>query len=264
MKTLKILSSAVFCVAGLAALGAKANAAVVPVADPYFDEFPTGFSAANYFQVGCGTGCAFADKTIVGWTSSVTRAATGDSGQWQIGQVTNNFNSDPLINGTTPEPIVVRAINATVSQIVSTEAVAGATYTLNVDLGFEKTAPDAASVYLIVDGHQVLATPLASDGLTQKQMQGTGNWYDFEASYTATAADAGDPIEILLSSQTNGNGFGFFGNVRLTDSLAAVDPVATPEPATWAMMLLGFGGMAGVAAVRRSLQRRSAVGNLAA
>jgi len=264
MKILKILSSAMFCAAGLAALGAKANAAVVPVADPYFDEFPTGFSAANYFQVGCGTGCAFADRAIVGWNSSVTRAATGDSGQWEIGQTTNNFNGDPLIDGTTPEPIVVRAINATVSQTVSTEAVVGATYTLDVDLGFEKTATDAASVYLIVDGHQVLATPLASDGLTQKQMQGTGNWYDFEASYTATAADAGDPIEILLSSQTNGNGFGFFGNVRLTDSLPAVDPVATPEPATWAMMLIGFGGMAGVVAMRRrSFGRRSAAGQLA-
>jgi len=191
----------------------------------------------------------------------VRQPATRASGRCQT---TNNFNGDPLIDGTTPEPIVVRAINATVSQTVSTEAVVGATYTLDVDLGFEKTAPDAASVYLIVDGHQVLATPLASDGLTQKQMQGTGNWYDFEASYTATAADAGDPIEILLSSQTNGNGFGFFGNVRLTDSLPAVDPVATPEPATWAMMLIGFGGMAGVVAMRRrSFGRRSAAGQLA-
>jgi uncharacterized protein YukJ len=196
------------------------------VSDPYFDEFPAGFSAANYFQVGCGAGCAFADLPIVGWTSSVTRSATGDSGQWETGlpQNTMTFNSDPLIDGTTPEPIVARAINATVSQIVSTPAVAGATYTLDVDLGFEKTAPDAASVYLIVDGHQVEATPLASYGLTQTQMQDTGNWYDFEASYTATSADAGAPIEILLSSQNNGDGFGFFGNVRLASAGNAVAP----------------------------------------
>jgi hypothetical protein len=258
MKVFKALSSAMLCGAVLVALGAKANAAVIPVADPYFDEFPTGFSAANYFQLGCGTGCAFADKTVVGWTSSVTRSASGDSGQWQIGQTTNNFNGDPLIDGTTPEPIVVRAINATVSQTVSTEAVAGATYTLNVDLGFEKTAPDAASVYLIVDGHQVLATPLASDGLTQKQMQGTGNWYDFEASYTATNADAGASIEILLSSQNHGDGFGFFGDVRLADSVAGpTDPMAAPEPATWAMMLVGFAGL-GFAGYRRARQPRAA------
>jgi PEP-CTERM motif len=267
MKILKILSSAMFCAAGLAALGAQANAAVIPVADPTFDEFPAGFSAANYFQVGCGTGCAFADKTIVGWTSSVTRSASGNSGQWQIGQTTNNFNGDPLIDGTTPEPIVVRAINATVSQTVSAKAVAGVTYTLDVDLGFEKTNPDLGFVDLVIDDNNpvtVKATPLASDGLTQAQMQRTGNWYDFEASYTATAADAGAPIEIVLDALTNGAGFSFFGNVRLTDSLAAVDPVATPEPATWAMMLIGFGGMAGVAALRRrSFGRRSAVGQLA-
>jgi hypothetical protein len=265
MKFSRILSSGVVCAAILAALGAKANAAVIPVADPYFDEFPAGFSAANYFQVACGAGCAFADKTVVGWTSSLTRSSLGDSGQWQIGQVTNYFNSDPLIGGTTPEPIVERAINATVSQIVSTTAVAGATYTLDVDLGFEKPFPDDASVDLIVDGHSVLATPLASYGLTQKQMQGTGDWYDFEASYTATNADAGAPIEILLSSETNGAGYGFFGDVRLTDSLPGgpvLDPPAAPEPSTWAMMLIGFGGMAGVA-MRRSLRRRNAVRQLA-
>jgi PEP-CTERM motif len=128
---------------------------------------------------------------------------------------------------------------------------------LNVDLGFAKTQLDNASVFLIVDGHKVLANPLPSDGKTRAQMQNSGNWFDFEASYTATAADAGAPIEILLSSLTNGMGWGFFGNVRLTDSLTGpmLDPPAAPEPATWAMMLVGFGGMAGVAAVRR---RRSA------
>jgi PEP-CTERM motif len=255
----------VFCVAGLAALGAKANAAVVPVADPYFDEFPTGFSAANYFQVACGTGCAFADKTVVGWTSSATRSAGADSGQWQIGQTTNRFNGDPMINATTPEPIVERAINASVSQVVSTTALRGVTYTLNVDLGFAKDAVDKGFVELIVGNEKpVFATPLASLNLTQNQMQETGNWYDFQASYTATAADAGAPIEIFLSSLNNGQGFTYWADVRLTDSLAAVDPVATPEPATWAMMLIGFGGMAGVAAVRRrSLRQRSAVGQLA-
>jgi hypothetical protein len=41
--------------------------------------------------------------------------------------------------------------------------------------------------------------------------------------------------------------------VRLTDSLGGpvLDPPAAPEPATWAMMLIGFGGIAGVAAMRQ-------------
>jgi hypothetical protein len=268
MNFLKLLNSAVFCAAGLAALGARADAATIPVVNPYFDMFPTapsifdgvypvGTTAATYlwFKT-CGTGCAFADDNVVGWTSSST-FGPGISGQWQTGVPQNNltFNTDPLIGGTTPEPIVLRAINATVSQVVSTTAVAGATYTLDVALGFDITHTDNASVILEVDGHQVVATPAPSDGLTRAQMQLSGNWYDFEASYTATAADAGAPIEIVLSSMTSGIGWGWFGNVRLSDSLATVNPMATPEPATWAMMLIGFGGIAGVAAVRR---RRSA------
>ena len=238
MNIFKTASSSVLCAALMATFSGKANADVVPVVDPYFDEFPAGKTVATYLNfTDCGNpGCSFSDSAVVGWTDSVTTYTKGaDEGQWQIGQLpsTNTFNSDP----TTGEPIVLRAINATASQIVSTTAVAGATYTLNVDLGFSKTQADNASVFLIVDGHNVLATPAPSDGLTQAQMQYSGNWYDFEASYTATNSD---PIEILLSSLTNGNGWGYFGDVRLTDS---VDSMAAPEPATWAMMLLGFAGL---------------------
>ena len=241
MNFLKALNSVVFCAAVLGALGARANAEVVPVVNPDFDEFPAapsifdglypvGTTAATYlwFKT-CGTGCAFADDNVAGWTSSST-FGPGISGQWQTGVPQNalTFKTDPLIGGTTPEPIVLRAINATVSQVVSTQAVAGVTYTLNVDLGFDITHADNASVILEVDGHQVVANAAPSDSLTRAQMQLSGNWYDFEASYTATAADAGAPIEILLSSMTNGNGWGCFGNVRLTDSLT--EPVWTRRP----------------------------------
>lgn len=274
MKILKVLSTAVLCAAAVATLGANAHADVVPVVDPHFDEFPTvptvlpyngqtvGTTAASYLYFKtCGTGCAFADDNIVGWTSSGIFAKGIVSGQWQIGQATNDFNGPPIIAGTaTPEPIVVRDINATISQIVSTTALAGVTYTLNVDLGFGKLNADDASVDLIVGGNKVLATPLPSDGLTQAQMQYSGNWYDFDASYTATKADAGDPIEILLSSLTgNATPTGWFADVRLTNSLTGpvLDPPATPEPATWVMMLVGFGGMAAIA-VHRSFRRRTA------
>ena len=275
MSFLKTLNSAMLGAAVLAGLGATAKADVVPVVDPHFDMFPTapsilpyngqtvGTTAATYLYFKtCGTGCAFADDNIVGWTSSGIFENTKGivSGQWQIGQPTGSqkqFNGPPIIAGTTtPEPIVVRDINATISQVVTTTALAGVTYTLNVDLGFGLHNADDASVDLIVGGHEVLATPLPSDGLTQAQMQYSGNWYDFEASYTAT--NTGDPIEILLSSLTgNATPTGWFADVRLTDSLNSVDSMAAPEPATWAMMLIGFGGMAGVV-VRRSFRRRTA------
>jgi hypothetical protein len=200
----------------------------IPVADPHFDMFPAGQTSASWLTIpGGGTGCVFADNTTVGWEQSATRSASADAGQYQTGvpQYTAAFNSDPMIDATTPEPIVARAINASFWQTVSTPAVAGATYTLDVDLGFPKPATDEASVILMVGGHQVLATPLASYNLKQSQMQFTGNWYDFQASYTATNADAGDPIEILLSSMTNGNGFGFFADVRLASAVAPPPPV---------------------------------------
>jgi hypothetical protein len=273
MKVFKGLSVAMFFAAGLAALGAKADAAIVPVVNSQFDMFPTvattfaGFMVGPgaphpYLFFGCGTGCAFADDNVVGWTSSGTFSPGVVSGQFQIGSVTNRFNGPPMIDATHSEPIVVRAQNASLSQIVSTTAVAGATYTLDVALGFDKGAVDKGFMELIVGNEKpVLLTPVGN--LTQNQMQETGNWFDFEGSYTATAADAGAPIEILLSSINNGQGFAYFANVRLTDSLSVSTPVATPEPATWAMMLIGFGGMVGVAAVRRSSQRRTKVGQLA-
>ena len=278
MKILKILSSAGICAAVLAALGASANAEIIPVVDPQFNQFPAGPTLFNgvlvgpgapnpYLYFSCGGTCRFADDNVVGWTSSETYDLPHAlSGQVQIGNSTD-FNGPPIIAGTTtPEPIVERDINATISQVVSTTALAGVTYTLDVDLGFGlDKRPDDASVYLMVGNTMSkLAMPLASYGLSQTAMQGSGNWYDFETSYTATSADAGDPITIVLSSITgNTTPTAYFADVRLTDSLAALDPPAAPEPATWAMMLLGFAGMAGVAAVRRSLRQRSAVGQLA-
>jgi hypothetical protein len=283
MKILKILSSAVLVTAGLAALGASANAAAIPVADPYFNMFPTvptifapngipqqtvGTTADTYliFKF-CGPGCQFADDNIVGWTASDTfnSSKAAVAGQYQIGTLpSSRFKTDPMIDAKTPEPIVVREQNATISQVVSTKAVAGVTYTLNVDMGFPTDQGDYGQVQLIVGNEKpVIATPLASDGLAEKAMELTGNWYDFQATYTATAADAGAPIDINLWSLNHGQGFSYFGDVRLTDSFAVADPPGAPEPATWAMMLLGFGGMAGIAAFRRSSGRRSAVGQVA-
>jgi hypothetical protein len=132
MNFFKSLSSVIFSTAILAALGAKADAGVVPVVDPYFDMFPTvatnfdGFmvgpgASHPYLFFGCGTGCAFADDNIVGWTATSTFKNPGISGQWETGvpQTTNTFKTDPLINGVTPEPIVARVINASISQVVS-------------------------------------------------------------------------------------------------------------------------------------------------
>ena len=177
----------------------------------------------------------------------MTFAKTALSGQVQIGN-SPNFNGPPIIAGTsTPEPIVERAINAIISQVVSTTALAGVTYTLDVDLGFGlDMRPDDASVYLMVGTTMSkLAMPLPSYGKTQAQMQGTGNWYDFQTSYTATSADAGDAIEIILSSLTGQTNYtAWYADVRLTDSLPSDVVLGAPEPSTWVEMGIGFAFLA--------------------
>ncbi len=149
MKILKILSSMMFCAAGLAALGARAKADSIPVADPYFNQFPAGPTLFNGVLVGPGTPNPYLYFSCGGRLQVCRRQRRrldflGDlrpssrslrSGANRPFEPT--FNGPPIIAGTTtPEPIVVRDINATISQVVSTTALAGVTYTLDVDLGF--------------------------------------------------------------------------------------------------------------------------------
>ena len=178
MNAFKTLSSAMLCAAGLAALGANANANTIPVVNADFSMFPTtpsifdgvfpvGTTAATYLFFGCpGTGCRFADDDVVGWTSSSTFAPGAFSGQWQIGAITGpapstRFIADPIFNGT-PEPIVLRSQGASISQVVSTTATPGVTYTLDVDVGFSLLEVDKGLVELIVGNHTVTATPLVA------------------------------------------------------------------------------------------------------
>jgi hypothetical protein len=61
---------------------------------------------------------------------------------------------------------------------------------------------------------------------------------------------------ILNANQARGPGVGHAVSVAFTN--AAETAMGTPEPSTWAMMLLGFAGL-GFAAVRRSAKDRSAL-----
>ena len=171
---------------------------------------------------------------VPGWTqSAIYDTTTGSfSGEFKPGvpTITTYFNSVPDGN------IVVRALNATISQTVTAVADPGATYTLNVDLGFSKKVADDGRIYLDVNGKEVEGTP------TAPVVQESGNWVDYTASYTATAADSGGPIGIILWSLGRGPQ-GFFDNVRLAE--VTPQSPSVPEPATWAMMLIGFSGLCG-------------------
>ena len=117
-----------------------------------------------------------------------------------------------------------------ITQTVSATAVAGQTYTLKMDVGFRKDVNELGYVYLIVGPHYGGTTVTAVPD--SPPVQNTGNWLTYTARYTATAADSGEPITILFGAS---GAQGDFDNVRLNAT------AAVPEPASWALLIAGFG-----------------------
>jgi hypothetical protein len=174
----------------------------ITIVDGSFETTPVG----GYTYASCGTGCQWSETTVPGWT------ATGSVyGQWQPGSQDGNFAYYNYV----PDGITVAWINSgTLSQTTSATVVAGATYTLKVDLGLREDEGDPGAAYVVI-------------GSTLIQASGTlpsaGNWSVFTATYTGTTATAGESIGVELASS---GAQGDFDNVILTDTL----PV--PEPAS--------------------------------
>ena len=176
--------------------------------------------------VACGGSCAYSDGVgIPDW--STTGFATG---QWITGGYAGN---PPAFDGN----VLAYSNGGTISQTVGPTAVDGTTYTLQVEVLHRTDYPIAATVQLEIGG-SVVATSSQPDA-------GAGTWNDWVATYTATGADAGKPLTILLSSS---GAQGDFDDVRLSAS-------GVPEPATWTMMLTGFGAVSGALMLRRGKAR---------
>jgi hypothetical protein len=209
MKNIITTLSAVAFAAGMS-VSAPASATPIPVDNFSFETLPAGG-----LPIDCGGSCAYSIAPIPGWTN------TGSSGQWIIGGFAGNppaFDGN-VIGYTNDDPI---------SQNVAT-AVAGTTYTLQVELLHRTDLPLDGVVQLEING-SVVATATGLDG-------GPGTWNDWTAVYTAIAANAGQTVTILLSTT---GAQGDFDDVRLN--------AAIPEPA--ALTLLGA-GLVALGVVRR-------------
>jgi hypothetical protein len=166
---------------------------------------------------GCGPGCSYGGGAIPGWTSSL-----GTSGQFQPGPSPSiYFNS--LTDGNT---VAWGNSGGTISQTVAPVVQVGVTYTLLVDLGrrADPTYAFTGVASLLVNGVSYTATGVAPT---------PGNWSTFTATYIGTAADAGKPIAIQLTSSGSQ---GEFDNVRLSDSV--------PEPGVTGMIGAGLVSLA--------------------
>jgi hypothetical protein len=189
----------------LFALVSGAYADSIPVGNPSFETLPAGWP-----NVSCGGSCAYSiGLPIPDWNS--TGFATG---QWTTGGFAGN---PPAIDGS----VLAYTNGGTISQDVGS-AVPGVTYSLQVDV-LHRTDVALTGVVQLEIGGLVVATAPVVDG-------GPGTWSNWTAVDTATAADAGKTITILLSANSEQ---GDFDNVRLNSS------PAVPEPGS--CVLLGTG-----------------------
>ena len=107
-----------------------------------------------------------------------------------------------------PDGIVVASSNGgTFSQTVSATAVAGVTYTLQVDIGHRNDNFYVTPTVELLIGSNIFTAIGSAPTI--------GNWATWTATDTALAGDAGAPISIVLIA----NGVqGDFDNVRLADN----------------------------------------------
>lgn len=194
----------------------------INVVNASFETLPAG---GLNITSGCGSnaGCAYDDNlAIAGWTAT----GSGDFafGQLQLGPQVQDYAYVNYI----PDGITLAYVNnGSIFQTVNDTAIAGVTYTLDVDLDFRKDGlTETGSAFLDVGGNQVEATGTPAS---------PGNRATYTATYTATSGDAGDAITIVLAAsglQAD------FDNVQLSDDLSIA-----PEPSTFELLILAATAM---------------------
>jgi hypothetical protein len=214
------LALATLVIAGAALVSTNADAGTITVLNPSFELSPGGnLSTPLPLTAGCGAaaGCSYNSGSIPDWN------LTGSGGLFEPGNNTVFFSLVP--NGVT----VAYANSGAVWQTVVNSMVAGVTYTLDVYVGFRTDMADDSLVGLQV-GNNYLSGSFVS---TSAGLQGSGTWGLYTTSLTATPADAGQILSVVLA-ETGGQG-----------DYDEVSVSANPLPSTWTMLIAGFVGLFG-------------------
>jgi hypothetical protein len=210
-------------VMGVALVSNSANAGTITVLNPSFEMSPGG-NLLSPLPLSCGgpAGCSYSTGPIPDWNLS------GSGGLFEPGNPLNTVFFNNVPDGVT----VAYANSGAVWQTVVNSMVAGVTYTLNVDVGFRTDIADDSLVGLQV-GNNYLSGNFVS---TNAGPQGSGSWLPYTVSLTATPADAGKILSVVLA-ETSGQG-----------DYDVVAVSASPLPSTWTMLIAGFVGLLGFVA----------------
>jgi hypothetical protein len=207
-------------VTGTALVSNSAGAGTITVNNPSFETLPAGYNLFNFpYFANVATDPNY---NIPGWTATTNAGALGYAAGQQWPGCCSYISPPPV------GPDIAFLSEGKISQTVGQTAVQGVTYTLQVDVGFRTDLTNDGTVALVVGSNTIYATGTSN--------QHSGNWYNWTAIYTATAADAGQSISIVLSNPTIGGDQGDYDNVRLTDN-------ATPLPAALPLFATGLGVM---------------------
>jgi choice-of-anchor C domain-containing protein len=201
MRTLKILAGA--AVAATAILGASASNAAVAIINGSFEDGTIDPGSFTTLSAGDST-------TITGWL--VGGAGVDYIGTyWQASQGSRSIDLSALGAGS-------------LSQILSGLTI-GQTYQVTFDLAGNPDAGSSTKVAVVTDG----GTTSTYDFLQGANSKSSMGWTTHTFNFKATGENA-----TLTFSSAEENAYGpALDNVSISG--------AVPEPATWAMMIVGFG-----------------------
>ena len=217
----------VILMTGLLLLATGLSADVIPVNNPSFEDT----MGVSFLSCSPPSPCQYSVGGVPQWTSTLAV----ESGLFQPGPPANQTIFSFVPDGTTTafEGFGLPGDPAsTLSQTVGATVVNGFIYTLTVELGQRFDLPFGSSADLLLTGAGGSTMMFPAIGTVPTP----GNWSTFTATFTGSAATAGDSITIQLVG--TGGPQGNFDNVHLS---------AVPEPGYVGLLALGLVGLLAIA-----------------